>query len=83
MASVASDIKVIIDRGSAQVMHLNVAKYELISDDMPPSIVPLDQFVHIKSDDAKLLRVLLLTGRALDLVLEKKCAELKRASERL
>ena len=39
IASVTSDIKVIVDDGSAIDMHLNVTKCELISDDIPPSIV--------------------------------------------
>ena len=83
VASVASDIKVIIDDGSAKGMHLNFTKCELISNDMPPTIVPLDQFIHVKQDVAKLLGTSLLTGKALDKALEKKYDEFKRASERL
>ena len=81
-ASVTSDIKVIIDDGSAKGMHLNVNKCELISNDIPLTIVQLDQFVHIKPDDAKLLGAPLLASKALDKMLEKKYAEFKRSSER-
>ena len=66
VASVASDIKVILNDGSAKGMHLNVTKCELISNYIPPSIVPLDQFVHVKPDVATLLGAPLLTGKALD-----------------
>ena len=55
VASAASDIKVIIDDGSAKGMHLNVTKCELISNDIPSTNVPLDQFVHVKPDVATLL----------------------------
>ena len=37
-----SYIKIIIDDDSAKGMHLNVTKCELISNDIPPTIVPLD-----------------------------------------
>ena len=40
VASVASDINVIMDDGSAKGMHLNVAKCELISIDVSPTMVP-------------------------------------------
>ena len=83
VASIASDIKVIIDDGSAEGMHLNVAKCELISKDVSPTMVPLDQFIHVKSDAATLLGAPLLAGNALDKALEKKYDEFKRASERL
>ena len=62
VASVTSDIKVIIDDGSAKGMHLDVTKCELISNDITPTIVPLDQFVHVKPDDATLLGAPLLTS---------------------
>ena len=64
VASVASDINVIIDDGSAKDMHLNVTKCELISNDVPPTIVPLDQFAHVKSDVATLLGAPFLIGKA-------------------
>ena len=83
VASVASDINVIIDDGSAKGMHLNVAKCELISSDISPIMVPLDQFIHVKPDAATLLGAPLLAGKALDKALEKKYDEFKRASERL
>ena len=53
-------------------MHLNVIKCELISNDVPPTIVPLDQFVHVKPNVATLLGNPLLTGKALDKALVKK-----------
>ena len=43
----------------------------------------MNQFVHVKPDDATLLGAPLLSGKALDTALEKKFTELKRASERL
>ena len=82
VVSVASDIKVIIDDGSAKGMHLHVTKCELISNDIPPTIVPLNQFVLVKPDNATLLGAPLLTSKALDKMLEQKYAEFKRASER-
>ena len=42
VASVASEIKVIIDDGIAKGMYLIVTKCEFISSDMPPTNVPLD-----------------------------------------
>ena len=60
-------------------MHLNVYKCKLISDNMRPLILLLDQFVHVKPDDATLLEAPLLTVKALDIALEKKYTELKRA----
>ena len=83
VASVTSNIKVIIDDGSAKGIHLNVTKCELISNYIPPTIVPLDQFVHVKPDVATLLGAPLLTGKALDKALEKKYDEFKCASARL
>ena len=83
VASVASDINVIIVDGSNKGMHLNVAKCELISKDVPPTIVPLDQFIQVKPDAATLLGAPLLAGKALDKALEKKYDEFKRASKRL
>ena len=67
VASVSSDIKVIIDDDSAKGMHLNVTKYELISNDIPPFIVPLDQFVHVQPDDATLIRAPFLTSKSFDM----------------
>ena len=83
VATVMSNINVIKDDGSAKGKHLNIIKCELISIDIPPTIVPLDQFVHVKPDVAKLLGAPLLSGKALDKALEKKYDEFKRASERL
>ena len=64
-------------------MHLNVKKCELISYEILPTIVPWDQFVHVKPDDAILLGAPVLARKALDKALEKKHAEFKRSSERL
>ena len=83
IASVASDINVIIDNSSAKGMHLNFANCELISNDVSPTLVPLDQFIHVKPDAATLLGAPLLAGKAFDKALEKKYDEIKRASERL
>ena len=83
VTSEASDMNVIIDDGSAKGMQLNVAKRELISNDVSPTMVPLDQFIHVKPDAATLLGAPLLAGKALDKALEKKYDEFKRASERL
>ena len=83
VASVVCVINVIIDDGSAKSMHLNVAKCELISNDISPTMVPLNQFNHVKSNAATLLGAPLLAGKALDKALEKKYEEFKRASERL
>ena len=83
MSRMNRDIKVIIDDDSAKSMHLNVTECELISNDIPSAIVLLDQFVHVKQDDATLLGASLLTSKALDKALEKTCAEFKGASERL
>ena len=46
--SVAGDIKVIVDNGSAEGKYLNVVKWELISENMPLSTVPLNQFLLVK-----------------------------------
>ena len=62
-------------------MHINVTKCELISNDISPTIVPLDQFVHVKRDVASLLGAPLLPDKALDKALEKKYDVFKRASE--
>ena len=75
VASVASDINAIIDDGNAKGMHLNVTQCELISNDMPPTIIPLDQFIHVISDVATLLGAPLLAGKALVKALEKKYDE--------
>ena len=64
-------------------MHLNVIKCQLISNDVLPTIVPLDQFVRVKSNVVTLLGTSLLTGKALDKALKKKYDEFKRALERL
>ena len=82
VASVASDIKVIKDAGSAKGMHPNVTKYKLISDDMPLSIAPMVQFIHVKPDDATLLEALFLIGKVLDIAF-KKYTGVKRALEHL
>ena len=79
VASVASDINVIKNDGSAKGMHLNAAKCELISNDVSPTIVPLGQFIHVTPDVATLLGAPLLTGKALNKALEKKYDEFKRA----
>ena len=83
IALVVSDIKVITDDGSAKGKQLNVTKCKLFSNDIPPSIIPLDQCVHVKADVATLLGAPLLPCKALDKALEKKYNEFKRASERL
>ena len=83
VASVASDIKVTVDDGSAKGKYLNVIKCKLISDEMPPSIALLGHFFHVKSDDISLLGAPLLTDKALDIALEKKYTELERVSERV
>ena len=83
VTSVVSDNKVILEDGSAKGMHLNATKCELISNDISPTIVPLDQFAHTKPDVATLLGAPLLIGKALDKALEKKYDEFKRISERL
>ena len=62
VASAASGIKVIIDDGRAKGEHINVTKCELISTDIPTTIVPLDQFVHAKPDVATQLEAPLLTA---------------------
>ena len=71
VASVASDIKIIIDDGNAKGMRLNIIKCALISNDISLTIVPFDKFVHVKSYDATLLGTPLLTDQALDVALEK------------
>ena len=83
VASVASDINIIIDDGSAKGMHLHVAKCEVISNDVSSTIVPLDQCINVKPDVATLLGAPFLNGKALDKALEKRCDEFKCASERL
>ena len=55
VASVASDINVIIDDDSAKGMHLNVAKCDLISNDLLPTMVPMDLLIYVKTGVATLL----------------------------
>ena len=82
VASVASEINA-IDDGSAKVMHQNFTKFELISIEIPPTIVQLDQVIHVKPSVATLVEAPLMTGKALGKALEKNYDEFKRASERL
>ena len=50
VASLASNIKFIVDDGNAKGMHLNAVKYELLSGDIPFSFIPLDYFVNGEPD---------------------------------
>ena len=54
IASIASETSVVIDGGSANDMHLNVTKCELISNEIHCAIVPIRSW-KTRTDDETLL----------------------------
>ena len=84
LSSVAHDVALVESLGSEIGLSLNRKKCELISDAFPAILPPsLQGFKLVHPRDAVLLGAPLMDGGAMDSVLNAKCEDLKRASDRM
>jgi hypothetical protein len=82
-STVASDVSIIKTGGEHVGIHLNIPKCEQITKRSGTTTAPIDQFVHVTTDNAMLLGAPLSSGTAMTSALEKRLIELNRASSRL
>ena len=81
--AVARDVALLERLAAEMGLSLNVSKCEIITLD-PPESLPgaLQDFVYLSPGEASLLGAPILTGTAMDAILEKKCSELRYAISR-